>query len=71
MLAAVIVIALAGRISGGSKSEKVDWNDMVLGAQLPQPPAKKGKVYTNAADELWINIADISDKQYADYVQAC
>lgn len=71
MLAAVIVIALAGRISGGGKSEKVDWNDMVLGAQLPQPPAKKGQIHTNTADELWVDIEKISDKQYADYVQAC
>ena len=40
-------------------------------AQLPQPPAKKGQIHTNTADELWVDIEKISDKQYADYVQAC
>lgn len=71
VLAAVIVIAVAGRISGCSSAEKIDWDDMVLGAQLPQPPANKGKIHTNAADELWVDITGVSDKQYADYVQAC
>ena len=71
VIVAVVVIAIAGRISGGSKSEKIDWDDMVLGAQLPQPPAKKGQIHTNTADELWVDIEKISDKQYADYVQAC
>lgn len=40
-------------------------------ALLPQPPAKKGQIHTNTADELWVDIEKISDKQYADYVQAC
>ena len=71
VIVAVVVIAIAGRISGGSKSEKIDWDDMVLGAQLPQPPAKKGQIHTNTADELWVDIEKTSDKQYADYVQAC
>ena len=71
VIVAVGVIAIAGRISGGSKSEKIDWDDMVLGAQLPQPPAKKGQIHTNTADELWVDIEKTSDKQYADYVQAC
>lgn len=71
VIAAVVVIALTGKISGGSKSEKIDWDDMALGAQLPQPPAKKGQIHTNTADELWVDIEKISDKQYADYVQAC
>ena len=71
VIVAVVVIAIAGRISGGSKSEKIDWDDMVLGAQLPQPPAKKGQIHTNTADELWVDIEKISGKQYADYVQAC
>lgn len=68
VIVAVVVIAIAGRISGGSKSEKIDWDDMVLGALLPQPPAKKGQIHTNTADELWVDIEKISDKQYADYV---
>lgn len=71
VLAAVVVIAIAGRISGCSSSEKIRWDDMVLGAQLPQPPAKKGQIHTNSAEELWVDAEKISDKQYADYVQAC
>lgn len=40
-------------------------------AFLPQPPTKKGQIHTNTADELWVDIEKISDKQYADYVQTC
>ncbi len=71
VLAAVVVLALVSRLSGCSSSEKIRWDDMVLGAQLPQPPAKKGQIHTNSAEELWVDVEKISDKQYADYVQAC
>ncbi len=71
VLVAVVVISIAGRLSGCSSSEKIHWDDIILGEQLPQPPAKKGQIHTNTADELWVDIEKISDKQYADYVQAC
>lgn len=67
VIIAVIIIAL--NAAGGG--EKIVWDDMVLGDMLPEPPASKGKIYTNAADELWLNISDLSDKEFADYVEAC
>ena len=38
---------------------------------LPKPPAYGGEIHTNSAEDLWIDIDDISDKQYADYIEAC
>lgn len=66
------VIVVGGIIpSPGDSSVKIIWNDMVLGELLPKPPAKKGQLYTNSAKELRVTIADLTDKQFADYVTAC
>ena len=51
--------------------ETIVWDDIILGDKLPKPPANKGEIHTNAADDLWIDINDLSDKQFNDYVEAC
>ena len=72
VIVAVAVIAIVGSIiGGGGKGEKIVWSDMILGDMLPEPPANKGEIHDNSTNELWIDINDISDKQYADYVEAC
>ena len=52
-------------------AEEIIWNDIVLCDMLPEPPANKGEIHTNTADDLWIDINDISDKQFNDYIKAC
>ena len=71
VVAAVALIAIIGAVSGGSKSVKINWNEMILGSQLPEPPTSKGKINENSSDELRIEIINITDKQYNDYVEAC
>lgn len=71
MIAGIALIAVLGSIFGGDKPVKIKWDEMVLGEQLPEPPANKGEIHENSADMLWINIKSISDKQYADYIDAC
>lgn len=69
---AVAVITIVGSlINGSGKGEKIVWTDMILGNMLPEPPANKGEIHDNSTDELWIDINDVSAKQYADYVEAC
>lgn len=69
LLAVIVVGGVA--LSVGGDGEKIVWSDMVLGDMLPEPPANKGEIYTNSSENLDIEINDISDKQYADYVDAC
>ncbi len=69
LLAIIVVVIIALSVSGGG--EKIVWDDMVLGSMLPKPPANKGEIHVNSVEELWIDINDLSDKQYADYVEAC
>ena len=71
VIIAVALIVIIGAFSGGSKSEKIKWNDMVLGSQLPEPPYNKGEIHENSSDKLWVDIENISDKQYNDYVESC
>lgn len=70
ILLAIIVVGVIALSSGGG-GEKIVWDDIILGDMLPEPPANKGEIHTNAADELWIDINDLSDKQFNDYVEAC
>ena len=52
-------------------SEKSVWNDIVLGELLPEPPTSESEIYENSAEELWIDIKNLSDKQFNDYVETC
>ena len=66
VLALMMVLCLAA--CGG---KTIVWDDIILGDKLPEPPATKGEIHTNAADDLWIDINDLSAKQFNDYVEAC
>ena len=71
VIIAAVAAVVIGAIFVSGRSERIDWDEMVLGAQLPQPPEDKGEVRTNSLDELSVAIKNLSDKQYADYVDAC
>jgi len=70
ILLAIIVVGVIA-LSAGGGGEKIVWDDIILGDMLPEPPANKGEIHTNSADELWVDINDLSDKQFNDYVDAC
>ena len=71
IIAAVVIAVVLIIIGNTGNGEKIVWSDMILGDILPEPPANKGEIYDNSTNELWIDINDISDKQYANYVEAC
>ena len=66
----IFIVAISG-ISNGNKSVKIDWNELTLSNQLPTPPKNKGKIHENSSDELWVDINNITDNQYTNYVEAC
>lgn len=51
--------------------EKIIWDDIVLGDVLPEPPETTGKIYTNSNENLMVDIYNISDSQFADYIDSC
>ena len=67
----VLLMMLSLTACSGETGKTIAWDDVVLGDMLPEPPTNKGRIYTNAADDLWINIKDLSAKQFNDYVEAC
>lgn len=71
VIVVIALIAIIGKFSSGEKSERIDWSDIILGSQLPEPPKNKGEIHENTAEKLWVDINKISDKQYNDYTEAC
>ena len=69
LLVVVAVVAVAISVLG--MGEKVSWNNIVLGEMLPEPPKDRGNLHTNSSDELWVEINNVSDKEYNSYVEAC
>lgn len=67
----ILLIVLVSAVAGGQKSVKIDWSEMVLGQQLPEPPGKKGEIYENSADMLHLDIRKVTDAQYTAYIDAC
>lgn len=67
----LVLVALMICTLSSCGAEKIVWDDIILGEMLPEPPGDKGDIHSNSADDLWIDINDLSDKQFNDYVEAC
>jgi len=70
ILAAIIAIFVIALSLSGDDEELV-WSDIVLGEMLPEPPVSEGKIQDNTAEGLWVSVRNLTDKQYADYIDAC
>lgn len=53
------------------KPAVLQWEEIILGEVLPTPPSNKGRIVSNASDDLSVNISEVSEKQYDDYKKAC
>ena len=51
------------------EGEKIVWDDIILGEMLPPPPSNEGAVHENSAEDLWVSIDGLSDKQFNDYIK--
>lgn len=71
VMVGIALIAIIGTATSGEKTEKIKWNEMVLGAQLPEPPVNKGIIHTNSLETLNIEVKKDSDSQFANYIVAC
>lgn len=67
----VIIMICVVALSSGSDGEKVDWNEMVLGEMLPEPPAEKGDIWENSDECLDVDLIKVSAKEYTEYVKEC
>lgn len=67
----IALIAIIGTATSGEKTEKIKWNEMVLGAQLPEPAVNKGLIHANSLETLNIEVKKDSDSQFANYIVAC
>ena len=71
VIIAIVVVAVITSLSGREKTEKIDWKEIVLSDYLPEPPKNNAKIHENTSEELYVEIQDVSDKQYTKYIDAC
>ncbi|MBQ9974596.1 MAG: hypothetical protein IJP02_06545 [Oscillospiraceae bacterium] len=69
LLAVIVVGGIV--LSPGDGNEKIVWDDIIMGDQLPEPPKSKGQLHINSAIDLHIEIRKVTDKQYNNYVESC
>lgn len=72
------MIGLIGGDNSGSnkddeadKTEEYKWPDSDIGRMIPQPDSSYGKVSYESEDSFWIDIYDISDEQFENYIDEC
>ena len=70
VIAALLLVALTVTLTG-CLDEKIVWDDIILGSLLPAPPSDRGEVHTNSREDLWLDVSKVTDKQFADYIDAC
>ena len=74
ILIIIVAILLLTTILGkkkSSSSEKIDWSKMELGEKISMPPSDIGEIWDNTEEELKVNLDEVSDDEYTDYVKAC
>lgn len=63
----VLNVGLDGLQSG----EYFDWTEITLSEYLPEPTKAYGEIISNSDDYLCVDICDISEKDYKNYVSSC
>lgn len=71
ILAVIVTLGIIISVCAASCGGSIAWDEMILGKMLPEPPSGKGEIHYNSAQELWVDIDGVSDKQYLDYIEAC
>lgn len=68
----VVVVAIVGGIGFSFFGvERIDWNELILGDLLPEPPSTKGEIEENSRERLYVDISGLSEEEYNDYVKEC
>ena len=63
LLLIIIVIGVIGTAIG-NKSEKFDWDEVVLRDRLPKPKSKTGMIISNSSDDLSLFVEKTSPSDY-------
>lgn len=58
-------------IDNGEIITEINWNVIFLGDEIPQPKSKKIEIHENTEKDLWIDVYDINEGDYYEYIIAC
>lgn len=71
-LVATLVLLLCLTACGANDDYvKINWDDIVLGDEIPEPKSNKANILLNDEEHLSIYMADTSEIQFASYVEKC
>ncbi len=66
-----VILVVILTVALGSRGNKISWDEIVLGEEIPEIESARGDLYDNNEDELDINIKKIEESEYSDYVASC
>lgn len=72
MIVIVAIVLLGSLVTCDAfKGEKIDWVNIRLGHVLPKPQSNRMDVWHNSDEELDIELYNISENQYYEYIRWC
>lgn len=51
--------------------EKIIWEDIILNEYIPKTNLKKGEIFSNDEDWIWMSLGNASKSDYREYVKNC
>ena len=71
VLIAIFIISRIGSCMGSNRAKTIDWPTAGLATKLPEPPVKKGTMWSNDAKSFKVSLKGCNEAQYASYVAEC
>lgn len=57
--------------SAANKGTPFEWNEIELSEMLPMPESTIGEIHSNSKTELMLDVHNITEAQFNDYINAC
>lgn len=57
--------------SAANKGTPFEWNEIELSKMLPIPESTVGEIHSNSKTELMLDVYDITEAQFNDYIDSC
>ena len=72
LLFLLIILCIVPLAACGNDGKKIEWADLILGDKIPELADAKGEIsYFNTAEELDLEIFNITETDYNKYIEAC
>lgn len=67
----ILAVLMAAAMLVACDTEPLNWDELTLGDKLPECPGTQVQIHDNSREYLWIEIQEVKEKQYYDYIDSC